>query len=111
MVAGDEDERDLVNLLTDQIEFANGTSPLRRVRSACGPFLSLTWASNPIVILLNKTDLVKPQTLQRLEDLVHHLNPKAVIHRTTRSQVRRAHTVYCGCRYTVSVALTLYRDA
>mgnify|MGYP002619554374 CR=1 FL=1 len=48
------DYRTIVNLLTDQIEFAN-------------------------VILLNKTDLVSNETLALIEAMIHKLNPVAKI--------------------------------
>ncbi|MBL3658832.1 GTP-binding protein [Fulvivirga sediminis] len=47
-----QDQRSVVNLLTDQIEFAN-------------------------VILLNKTDLVEPDELKLLEGMIRKLNPEA----------------------------------
>lgn len=56
------DDRTIVNLLTDQIEFAN-------------------------VILLNKTDLVSEEQLGMLEDIIHKLNPEARIIRTNHSNV------------------------
>ena len=46
------DQRAIVNLLTDQIEFAN-------------------------VILLNKTDLILPNDLGLLKEYIHKLNPEA----------------------------------
>lgn len=49
-----EDQRSIVNLLTDQIEFAN-------------------------VILLNKTDLVSPEQSGELKAIIQKLNPKAKI--------------------------------
>ncbi|HTJ51008.1 MAG TPA: GTP-binding protein [Cyclobacteriaceae bacterium] len=49
-----EDQRSIVNLLTDQIEFAN-------------------------VIILNKTDLVSTENLKLLEGLILKLNPEARI--------------------------------
>ena len=49
MGVGEEDERTIVDLLTDQIEFAN-------------------------VILINKCDLVFETNAQRLEGILHHLN-------------------------------------
>ncbi len=52
-----QDERTIVNLLTDQIEFAN-------------------------IILLNKTDLVSSQALNTIEATLHKLNPDAKIIRT-----------------------------
>ena len=54
----DMDNRTIVNLLTDQIEFAN-------------------------VIILNKSDLVSEETLGVLEAAIHKLNPGA---RTIRTQ-------------------------
>lgn len=56
------DYRTIVNLLTDQIEFAN-------------------------VILLNKTDLVEPNTLGLLKAAIQKLNPKARILETSFSKV------------------------
>jgi G3E family GTPase len=50
----EEDQRSLVNLLTDQIEFAN-------------------------IILLNKTDLINPQQAGELRAILQKLNPKAKI--------------------------------
>ncbi|WDF55777.1 GTP-binding protein [Mucilaginibacter sp. KACC 22063] len=56
LVGDDADQRTIVNLLTEQIEFAN-------------------------VIILNKTDLIGPGDLQLLEALIKRLNPEAkVIH-------------------------------
>jgi G3E family GTPase len=48
----ENDTRSIVNLLTDQIEFAD-------------------------VIILNKSDLVKPERLDELKALIHKLNPVA----------------------------------
>ncbi len=56
------DERTIVNLITDQIEFAN-------------------------VILLNKTDLVSQSDLRNLNDIINKLNPKAQIIKTEHSRV------------------------
>lgn len=56
------DQRSIVNLLTDQIEFAN-------------------------VILLNKTDLVSEERLGLLEGILSKLNPEARIIRSTYGQV------------------------
>ncbi len=56
------DRRTIVNLLTDQVEFAN-------------------------VILLNKTDLVEEDQLRLLEGMLIKLNPEARIIRTTFSQI------------------------
>lgn len=60
--ASDEDERTVVDLLTDQVEFAD-------------------------VILLNKTDLVSPEQLQEVERMLRALNPEASILHTTHGRV------------------------
>lgn len=57
-----EDARSIVNLLTDQVEFAN-------------------------VILLNKADLVTEDQMGLLEKTLKKLNPTAKIIRTTNSEV------------------------
>jgi len=58
----EDDYRTIVNLLTDQIEFAN-------------------------VILLNKTDLVSAETLGVLKSAIHKLNPGAKIIESSFSKV------------------------
>lgn len=60
--AAEGDDRTLVDLLIDQVEFAN-------------------------VILLNKTDLVKPEQLRLLEAIIKKLNPEARLLRTLFSSV------------------------
>jgi len=62
MGMSDEDERTIVDLLTDQIEFAN-------------------------VILINKCDLVSEDEAARLEGILRSLNPDAKIQRISRGQV------------------------
>ena len=62
MTDDQEDERTIVNLLTDQVEFAN-------------------------VIVLNKSDLVTEDQLGLLEKTLNKLNPTSKIIRTTHSQV------------------------
>jgi G3E family GTPase len=57
-----EDVRQIVNLLVDQIEFAN-------------------------VIVLNKIDLVRPQDVQLIEALIMRINPKARIVKSAFSNV------------------------
>lgn len=57
-----QDDRSIVNLLTDQVEFAN-------------------------VIILNKSDLVTEDQLGLLEKTLHKLNPTAKIIRTTHSKI------------------------
>ena len=59
---GDEDERTLVDLLVEQIEFAN-------------------------VILLNKTDLVTEAQLKTVRAIIRSLNAKAKIVETAQSQI------------------------
>ncbi|GAB3655703.1 zinc metallochaperone GTPase ZigA [Echinicola sediminis] len=66
-----EDARSIVNLLTDQVEFAN-------------------------VIILNKTDLVSEDQLKLLEGLLIKLNPEANIIRTTYGQVSIKEVVDTG---------------
>ena len=56
------DERTIVDLLTDQVEFAN-------------------------VILINKTDAVSPEELAEVRGIIKALNPKARVQETHRSQV------------------------
>ena len=58
----DGDSRTIVNLLTDQIEFAN-------------------------VILLNKIDLITKSELSNLKDIIRKLNPEAQIISTNYSKV------------------------
>ena len=58
----DGDSRTIVNLLTDQIEFAN-------------------------VILLNKIDLITKSELSNLKDIIRKLNPEAQIISTNHSKV------------------------
>jgi G3E family GTPase len=57
-----EDQRSIVNLLTDQIEFAN-------------------------VIVLNKTDLITAKELKMLEGTIIKLNPDARLIKTTHSKI------------------------
>jgi G3E family GTPase len=62
MAASQEDDRSLVGLLVDQVEFAD-------------------------VLVVNKTDLVTPQQAEELEAILRQLNPGARILRAERSQV------------------------
>lgn len=62
MVDDAADRRTIVNLLTDQIEFAN-------------------------VILLNKTDLVSPNDVKVLKALITKLNPAAKIYETQFGEI------------------------
>lgn len=58
-----QDQRTIVNLLTDQIEFAN-------------------------VIVLNKADLVKPKHLEELKAVLHKLNPSAKVVTSTFGKIQ-----------------------
>lgn len=62
MALGEDDERNIVDLLVDQIEFSN-------------------------VIILNKTDLADAADLTKLEGILRKLNPEARIIRAVKSQV------------------------
>ena len=65
------DERTIVNLLTDQVEFAN-------------------------VILLNKTDIVTESDLRNLYDIINKLNPDARIIPTNYSKVNLQEVINTG---------------
>ncbi|KAN0003118.1 hypothetical protein ACTFIZ_009267 [Dictyostelium cf. discoideum] len=62
MQATDQDERSLVDLLLDQVEFSN-------------------------VILLNKCDLVSEERVNTIQGLIKHINPDAKLLRSTNSIV------------------------
>jgi len=62
MGVSEEDERTLVDLLTDQVEFAD-------------------------VILINKTDLVTEAQAAQLEEILHRLNPDARLIRIQHGQI------------------------
>ncbi len=59
---GDDDERTIVDLLVDQIEFAN-------------------------VILINKIDVVSVEDRHRIRAMIGALNPKAMIYETTHAEI------------------------
>ena len=65
------DDRTIVNLLTDQVEFAN-------------------------VILLNKTDLVSEPDIRNLYDIIHKLNPEARIIPSNHSKVNLKDVINTG---------------
>ena len=65
------DDRTIVNLLTDQVEFAN-------------------------VIILNKTDLVSEPDLRNLYDIIHKLNPDARIIPSNHSKVNLRDVINTG---------------
>ena len=71
MASDEEDHRSIVNLLTDQIEFAN-------------------------VIVLNKTDLVSKQELQHVQRIIKALNPEAKILETQHSKVDYKEVINTG---------------
>lgn len=71
MVDDQNDRRSIVNLLTDQIEFAN-------------------------VILLNKTDLIAAADLQLLEALIRKLNPDAKILRSQFGKIKPSEILNTG---------------
>ncbi|MEM0898068.1 MAG: GTP-binding protein [Verrucomicrobiota bacterium] len=58
----EEDERTIVDLLSDQVDFAD-------------------------VILINKADLVSPDELHEIHGMIRALNPQAVIHDTVNSEL------------------------
>jgi G3E family GTPase len=58
----EEDDRNIVDLLVDQVEFAN-------------------------VIIINKTDLLTPDELEQLSEVIRQLNPNAEILRATEGRV------------------------
>ncbi len=59
---GDDDERSIADLLVEQIEFAN-------------------------VLVISKLDLVSPAEAERLEGMLHHINPDARIVRAEHGRV------------------------
>ncbi len=62
LATGEEDRRTIVDLLVEQVEFAN-------------------------VLVINKLDRAHPQDVERLASLLHTLNPTAQIIRTNHGQV------------------------
>ena len=68
---GEEDERTIVDLLVDQVEFAN-------------------------VILVNKIDLISPDDRRRILAMIAALNPKAKIYETTNADVALDHVMGTG---------------
>ncbi|WP_147679185.1 GTP-binding protein [Algibacter pacificus] len=65
------DNRTIVNLLTDQIEFAN-------------------------VIIINKMDLVSPDQVEELRAIIHKLNPEAQLITTQESKVELDRVINTG---------------
>jgi G3E family GTPase len=62
LALGDEDERTIVDLLVQQVEFAN-------------------------VLVVSKVDLVSQNELEQLEGILHHLNPDAKLVRAEHGRV------------------------
>ena len=67
----EEDQRTIVDLLTDQVEFAN-------------------------VIVINKCDLVSETDAERLEGIIHHLNPDARLLRVSHGGVELSEVIGTG---------------
>lgn len=65
---GPEDEREISDLILDQLELAD-------------------------VVLVNKCDVVGAKAAKQVEAFVHKINPKAIIHRTVRSNVNLKHVL------------------
>ena len=68
---GEDDERTLVDLLVEQIEFAN-------------------------VIIVNKVDIVTPDELKIVKSIIRSLNAKAKLIETTMSQVNLKEVIGTG---------------
>jgi len=68
---GDDDDRNVVDLLVDQVEFAN-------------------------VIIINKVDLVSPYDLEHLKRIIMQLNPRAMLITATRGQVELSEVMGTG---------------
>lgn len=64
----EEDHRTIVHLLTDQIEFAD-------------------------VILLSKVDLISPDEVEKIKDIVHKFNPGAKVYEVKNGQVDLKHVL------------------
>lgn len=71
MGLGPEDARSIVDLLVDQIEFAN-------------------------VIVINKIDLVSAEQVAHIRALIQHLNPKAAIHLARQSAIDLTYILNTG---------------
>lgn len=80
----DEDDRNIVDLLVDQVEFAN-------------------------VIIVNKTDLVPPAQVGLIRQIIGQLNHSALILESTKSRVPTAAILGTG-RFRISEAESLSSD-
>jgi len=79
----EEDERNIVDLMTDQLEFAD-------------------------VILINKADLVTPEELTFVQGVARKMNSHAKIITTSHSKVRGLGMSCAGCTCSVSLVVTLH---
>ena len=68
---GEEDERSIVDLLIDQIEFAN-------------------------IILLNKSNEIKSEDLKKIKGVIKALNPEAICFETSYSNIPLKHVLNTG---------------
>ena len=84
MGLSDEDDRNIVDLLVDQVEFAN-------------------------VIIVNKTDLVSPEQIGLIKKIIGQLNSSAVILESTKSQVPTTSILGTG-RFKMAEAEALSSD-
>ena len=71
MALNEEDDRNIVDLLVDQVEFAN-------------------------VIIVNKTDLVSPEQVGLVKKIISQLNSSAIVLESTKSQVPPANILGTG---------------
>src|SRR5690606_23179334 len=76
---GDEDERTVVDLLIEQIEFCD-------------------------VIVLNKTDLISAAERERLKHILHRLNPRASMCRKARNTASPVSSIAAAGRFILSVS-------
>ena len=84
MGLNEEDDRNIVDLLVDQVEFAN-------------------------VIIVNKTDLVSPEQIGLIKKIISQLNSSAIVLESTKSNVPTASILGTG-RFKISEAEELSSD-
>jgi len=84
MGLNEEDDRNIVDLLVDQVEFAN-------------------------VIIVNKTDLVSPEQIGLIKKIISQLNSSAIILESTKSNVPTASILGTG-RFKMAEAEELSSD-
>jgi G3E family GTPase len=92
---GEDDERSVVDLLTDQLEFADVCACFAcnaaRISILC--ISAVTHARHPQVIIINKIDLMTPEEVQSLSAFIRTFNAVAKIVETQRSRVPLADVV------------------